>query len=44
LKVYFTHNIVKIQLGLARGKREYDRREDIAKREAERSIRQRLRR
>jgi SsrA-binding protein len=44
LKVYFTHNIAKILLGLARGKREYDRREDIAKRDAERSIRQRLRR
>jgi SsrA-binding protein len=44
LKVYFTHNIVKVELGLARGKREYDRREDIAKRDAERSIRQRLRR
>lgn len=44
LKIYFTHNIAKILLGLARGKREYDRREDIAKRDAERSIRQRLRR
>jgi SsrA-binding protein len=44
LRVYFTHNIAKIQLGLARGKKEYDRREDIAKREAERRIRQRLRR
>jgi|SRR5436309_9026641 len=44
LRVYFTHNIAKVLLGLARGKKEYDRREDIAKREAERSIRQRLRR
>lgn len=44
LKVYFTHNLAKILLGLARGKKEYDRREDIAKRDAERSIRQRLRR
>ena len=43
LKAYFTHNIVKILLGLARGKREYDRREDIAKRDADRAIRQRVR-
>ena len=43
LRVYFTHNIAKILLGLARGKREYDRREEIEKRDAERKIRQRLR-
>ena len=43
LKAYFIHNIAKILVGLARGKREYDKREDIAKREAERTIRQRLR-
>ncbi|MEK6572409.1 MAG: SsrA-binding protein SmpB [Bacteroidota bacterium] len=42
LKVYFTHNIAKVLVGLARGKKEYDRRHDIAKREAERTIRQRL--
>jgi SsrA-binding protein len=42
LKVYFTHNIAKVLVGLARGKREYDRRHYIAKREAERTIRQRL--
>jgi SsrA-binding protein len=44
LRVYFARNIAKVLLGLARGKKEYDRREDIAKRDAERSIRQRLRR
>ena len=44
LRVYFTHNIVKILLGIGRGKREYDRRDDIKKRDAERSIRQQLRR
>lgn len=44
LQVYFIHNIAKVLVGVARGKREYDRRADIAKREAERSIRQRLRR
>jgi len=43
LKVYFTHNVAKILIGLARGKREFDKREDMAKRDAERAIRQRLR-
>jgi len=43
LRVYFTHNIVKILIGIARGKKEYDRREDIKKRDAERNIRQQLR-
>lgn len=43
LRVYFTHNIAKILLGVARGKKEYDKREDIKKRDAERNIRQRLR-
>jgi SsrA-binding protein len=39
LKVYFKNNLAKVLLGICRGKREYDRREDIAKREAEREIR-----
>lgn len=39
LKLYFKGNKAKLQLGLCRGKREYDRREDIAKRDAERDIR-----
>ena len=43
LKAYFAHNVVKILIGLARGKREFDKREDIAKRDAERAIRQRVR-
>jgi SsrA-binding protein len=41
LKVYFTHNVAKVLLGLGRGKKEYDKRRDIAKREVERTIRQR---
>jgi SsrA-binding protein len=41
LKVYFKHNIAKVLIGVARGKKEYDKRHDIAKREAERNIRQR---
>jgi SsrA-binding protein len=41
LKVYFKHNVAKVLLGLARGKKAYDKRHDIAKREMERHIRQR---
>lgn len=39
LKVYFKKNIVKIELGLARGKKAYDKREAIKKRETERQLR-----
>ena len=42
LKAYFTHGIAKLQLGVCRGKREYDKRQDIAKRDAERAIRRHL--
>ncbi len=38
LRVYFKKNIVKVELGLARGKKSYDKREAIAKREVERSL------
>lgn len=41
LKVYFKKSLAKVQLGVARGKRAYDKRQDIAKRDAERAIRQR---
>lgn len=43
LKVYFKNSLVKVELGLARGKKLYDKRQDIAKkdqrREAEREFR-----
>jgi SsrA-binding protein len=39
LKMYFKGNKAKLQLGLCRGKREYDRREDIRTRDAERDLR-----
>ena len=39
LKVYFKNNIAKVLLGVCRGKKAYDKRHDIAKREAERDIR-----
>ena len=42
LKLYFFHGLAKVQLGVCRGKKEYDKRQDIAKREAERSIRRHL--
>ena len=38
LKVYFKNNIVKIELGLAQGKKSYDKREAIKKREVERQL------
>ncbi|MBQ1327521.1 MAG: SsrA-binding protein SmpB [Eubacterium sp.] len=36
LKVYFKNGRVKIQIGLARGKKNYDKREDIKKRDQQR--------
>ena len=38
LRVYFKGRIAKLDLGLARGKKLYDKREDIAKRESRRDI------
>ena len=40
LRVYFTHGIAKVELALARGKRRYEKRQAIAKREAQREIEQ----
>lgn len=39
LRMYFTRGKVKVQLGLARGKKVWDKRADIAKREIERDLR-----
>jgi len=39
LKVYFKNGRAKVELALARGKRLYDKRRDIAKRDAERELR-----
>ncbi len=39
LRVYFKQNIAKVELGLARGKKAYDKREAIAKRDVERQLR-----
>ena len=46
IEVYFSHGRVKVKIGLARGKKLYDKREDIArkdqKREAERDFKVKL--
>ena len=39
LKLYFKGNYVKILIGLAKGKKDYDKRETIKKRDVEREIR-----
>jgi SsrA-binding protein len=44
LSLYFSDGKVKIELGLARGKRAYDKRQDLAKRDAAREIERELRR
>jgi len=38
LSMYFKGSRVKIQLGLCKGKKQYDKRDDIAKRDAKRDI------
>jgi SsrA-binding protein len=43
LQLYLKHGRAKVELGLARGKREFDKRESIAKREAQREIERGLR-
>jgi SsrA-binding protein len=42
LKLYFKGNKVKVELALARGRRKWDKREAIAKREAQREIAKRV--
>jgi SsrA-binding protein len=44
LSLYFSDGKVKIELGLARGKRTYDKRQDLAKRDAAREVERALRR
>jgi SsrA-binding protein len=39
LRIYFKNNIAKLELAIARGKKEYDKRASIAKREIERQLR-----
>lgn len=42
LNMYFKDTLVKIELGIGKGKKLYDKREDIAKKDAERRIRQQM--
>lgn len=42
LSLYWDRNHVKVELGIARGKKLYDKRQDIAKKDAERRIAQHL--
>lgn len=44
LKVYLKDGRAKVLLGICRGKKNYDKREDIKKRDIERDIRRRLKR
>jgi SsrA-binding protein len=44
LRVYFTRNHAKVEVGLCRGKRQYDKREAIAARDAKREIERAMRR
>lgn len=42
LRVYFTHGIAKLELGLGRGKRQFEKRQAIAEREHQREIEREL--
>ena len=42
LNMYFKGNLVKLELGIGKGKKLYDKREDIAKKDAERRIKQHM--
>ncbi len=44
LRVYFVRNHAKVEIGIARGKKIYDKRETIKKRDMERDIRSHLKR
>jgi SsrA-binding protein len=44
LRLYFTRGMAKVQLGLARGKKLWDKRADVAKRDVEREIARQFRR
>jgi SsrA-binding protein len=44
LRVYFSHGLAKLELGLGRGKRQFEKREAIAEREHKREMERALRR
>ncbi len=41
-KIYLKNSLVKVELGLAKGKKLYDKREDIARKDAKRDIERRM--
>ena len=43
LRLHLSHGVIKAEIGLARGKRSYDKRESIKEREAQRTIQRALR-
>lgn len=42
ISIYFKKNFVKVELGIGKGKKLYDKREDIAKKDAEKKMRKYL--
>ena len=38
LRMYFKGNLIKMEIGLCKGKKLYDKREDMAKRDSEREL------
>ena len=42
ISIYFKGSLVKLELGVGKGKKLYDKREDIAKKDAERRMKQQL--
>lgn len=44
IKIYFKNNIVKLELGIGKGKKLYDKRQDIAKKDAELRMKKALKR
>ena len=42
IKIYFKNSFVKLELGIGKGKKLYDKREDIAKKDAQRKIQRTL--
>ena len=44
LKIYFKHGLAKVELGLAKGKRLYDKRAAVARKAARREIERTLKR
>jgi SsrA-binding protein len=43
LRIYFKRGLAKVEIALVRGKKQYDKRQDIAKRDADRAIDRALR-